>query len=60
METCIFCGKKLHLIYSEEKQCSVHAQCIVERLRTGNSLALALAKEFDMVSDSSECTVGCD
>lgn len=58
--TCYFCGSNGRLLFSAEQKCYVHSHCIVEKLNSGDRKALAIAKEFDMVSNSSECTVGCD
>jgi len=57
---CFFCGKGGQLLFSAERKCYVHSHCIVEKLTTVDQTALAIAKEFDMVSDSTECSVGCD
>lgn len=58
--SCIFCDKGGLLLFSAGLKCFAHSQCIVEKLTAGDQTALAIAKEFDMVSDSSECNVGCD
>lgn len=59
-KVCLFCEKGGQLLFSAEQNCSVHSHCIIEKLTTGDQKALAIAKEFDMVSDSSECSVGCE
>lgn len=60
VEECYFCGKGGQLLFSEERKCFVHTNCLVEKLSLRDSIALAIAKEFDMIADSSDCSIGCD
>jgi hypothetical protein len=59
-QECYICAKGGQLLFSNERKCYVHTHCLVERLTSGDLTALAIAKEFDMVSDASECSIGCD
>lgn len=59
-KTCFFCSEGGQLIHSSERNCDVHTHCIVAHLAQGNPVAIALAKEFDMIASYSECGSGCE
>ncbi|MGI1659723.1 MAG: hypothetical protein ACRKFN_12140 [Desulfitobacterium sp.] len=57
---CVFCNKGGQLIHSSEQNCDVHSQCIVSNLGKDNQVAIAIAKEFDMIPNYSQCGSGCE
>lgn len=59
-KTCVFCNRGGQLIHSAEQKCYVHGQCIVSNLGKDNQLAIAMAKEFDMIPSYSQCGSGCE